>query len=421
MSDRMSERTVASLRRHGRHRVSDNLYLQVGEDGRRSWVFRYQLGGKAHMMGLGSAELRTLAEARDLAHQLRRQLHLEGSDPLQHRRAMRAQAKIDDARSITFADCTARFLETHRAGWRSAKHAKEWEATLREYAFPIIGEMPVASIDTDAVMRVLEQGVEAGHGHPARRFWEARTETASRVRGRIEGVLDWAKVRGHRDGDNCARWRGHLDKMLPRRSRVRKVEHLAAMSYAEVPELMRALRNRQDVASAVLRFIILTCLRLNEALGARWSEIDLDAAILTVPAERTKAGKEHRVPLSREAVELLRNLPRDGDLIFHYAAHPDRKLHHSEPLKVLKNLTGGNFTVHGTARSTFSTWAHETTTYPSHIIEMALAHTVGSAVERAYQRSDLFSRRRQLMEAWGSFLAAPPVKRSEVVVPLARA
>jgi integrase len=400
MSDRMSERTVASLRRHGRHRVSDNLYLQVGKDGRRSWVFRYQLGGKAHMMGLGAADLRTLAEARELAHQLRRQLHLEGVDPLQHRRVELAQAKIDDARSSAFQECAARFIKAHETNW-SARHRQAWRNTLTQHVYPTIGAVPVGQIGKDEVLRCLEP------------IWHDLPVTAARVRNRIAQVLDWAAARDLRSHDNPAK----RPKLLP--TIKRQVRHLTAMSYAEVPAFLLELRKQQGVAARALEFAILTATRRGEVLGARWEEIDLDHAVWTIPPERMKGGKTLRIPLSRQAVDLLQGLPRDGDLVFHRPQHPARMLRHSEPLRVIRRMGRGE-TVHG-FRSSFSDWAHETTGYPNHIIEMSLAHTVGTAVERAYQRSDLFSRRRQLMDAWSAFLAAPPAAGGEVVALRGRA
>ena len=399
MSDRMTEREVASLRRHGRHRVSDNLYLQIGEDGRRSWLFRYQLGGRAHQMGLGSADLRTLAEARELVHAERRRLHLEGVDPLQHRRAT---AKLDAARGVTFQECAAQYLAAHRSGWRSNKHAQDWTSSIRDHVLPVIGDLSVSSIDTAAVMRVLEP------------IWRDRTETASRVRGRIESVLDWAKVRGYRDGENPARWRGHLDHLLPTKSKVWKVEHHAAMPYTELPVFMVALREEEDIAARALKFMILTAARSGEVLGARWAEINLADKTWIVPAERMKGQREHRVPLSPAAVELLRDLPRDGALVFHHPRHLDRTLHHSEPLKVLQHLSGGAFTVHG-FRSSFRDWAAETTAYPNHVIEQALAHTIGNAVEAAYRRGDLLEKRRRLMDVWSEFCISAPIERGMVV------
>jgi integrase len=402
MNDKMTPLAVSRIKQRGRHRVSDNLYLQVGEDGRRSWVFRYQQGGRAHMMGLGSYALRTLAEARELAHTLRRQLHLDGVDPLVHRRDALAQAKIEAARAISFQECAAQFLKAHEDNW-SSKHRRAWQQTLAQYAYPVLGSLSVQQIGKDEVLRCLDP------------IWRERPVTAARVRNRIAQVLDWAAARDLRSHDNPATAR----KLLPKIKR--KVEHLAAMPFAKLPDFMPKLRDEPTITARLLEFLILTATRLDEARLARWGEINLADRTFEIPSSRMKTGQPHKVPLSTQAVELLQALPRDGNLVFHHPRHLDRPVHHSAPLKLLQRQSGGNFTVHGTARSAFSTWAHETTSYPNHVIEMSLAHTVGSAVERAYQRSDLFARRRQLMDAWSAFLSAPPIERGDVVVPLARA
>jgi len=399
MNERMSPRAIASLRAKGRHRVSDNLYLQVGEDGRRSWVFRYQHGGKAHAMGLGSVELRTLSEARELAHEMRRRLHLEHVDPLQHRRTARVLAKIDAARSVSFKDCVERFLQGHEASW-SPRHRQAWRNTLTQHVLPVLGDIPVAQVGKDEVLRCLEP------------IWRDLPVTAARVRNRVAQILDWAAARDLRSTENPAKH----PKLLPRIRR--RVQHLAAMRYAQMPAFMAALRQQQDVASAAMQFIVLTCARLNEALGAHWSEIDLDAAVWTVPGERMKGGKPHRVPLSRQAVELLQALPRNGDLVFHHPERSDRRLHHSEPLRLMRRL-GRTETVHG-FRSTFRDWASERTGFPYEVCERALAHRTGTEAARAYARSDLLEERRKLMAAWATFLNTPPaeVERGEVVVPM---
>jgi integrase len=398
MNDKMTPLAVSRIKQRGRHRVSDNLYLQVGEDGRRSWVFRYQQGGRAHMMGLGSYALRTLAEARELAHTLRRQLHLDGVDPLVHRRDALAQAKLDAARATTFEECAARFLKDHESNW-SLKHRKAWQQTLAQYAYPVLGSLPVSAIDKDAVLRCLEP------------IWHDRPVTAARVRNRIAQVLDWAAARDLRSHDNPATAR----KLLPKIKR--KVAHLAALPFTELPKFMPKLRGEPGITARLLEFLILTATRLDEARLARWGEIEGD--IWTVPSERMKGGGEpHRVPLSARAVELLQGLPRDGDLVFHHPRHLDRPAHHAAPTKLLQRLSGGSHTVHGTARAAFSSWAHETTGYPDHVIEMSLSHTVGTAVSRAYQRSDLFEKRRRLMDEWARHCTTPPIERGDVVVSL---
>jgi integrase len=396
MSDKMTERAIASLRRHGRHRVSDNLYLQIGKDGRRSWVFRYQLGGKAHMMGLGAVDLRTLAEAREVTHELRRRLHLQGLDPLQHRRVERAQAQLETARSITFEECAARFLKAHEQNNWSRKHRQQWHNTLAQHVYPVLGDVPIGQVGKDEVLRCLEP------------IWHDLPVTAARVRNRIAQVLDWAAARDLRSHDNPAKHPKLLSTVR------RQVRHLSAMPYDQVPAFLLELRKQQDVAARALEFTILTAARLGEVLGARWDEINGD--IWTVPGERMKSGKPHRVPLSRQAVELLQGLPRDGDLVFHRPQHPARMLHHSEPLRVMRRL-GRRETIHG-FRSSFRDWCSERTAFPYEVCERALAHVTGSQAARAYARSDLLEERRRLIEQWTIFLNAPPVERGQVVVPM---
>jgi integrase len=416
MGDRMTPLAISRLRYDGRRRdgerrrgsirrsCGDNLYVQVGRDNRKSWVFRYQINGKSHMAGIGPVNLVTLAEAREITHEMRRML-LKGIDPLVHKRTARAQAQLDEARAITFRECAEAYIRSHEAGWRSAAHRQQWRNTLVQYVHPELGDLPVSAIDTAAVLRCLQP------------IWHTHTETASRLRGRIENVLDWAKVRGYRDGENVARWRGHLDKMLPRRSKVRRVEHLSAMPYTELPSFMAALRAQDGIAARALEFTILTAARAGEVVGARWSEINLIDKVWTVPAARMKAGKDHRVPLSHRAIELLRALPRNGDLIFP-SPKLGRVLHLSEPLRMMR-LLGRSETVHG-LRSSFRDWSADRTNFRADVCEAALAHRIGDAVRLAYQRGDLFEQRSRLMSMWAEFCDTPPVERSDVVVQLAR-
>jgi integrase len=395
MSKKLSERAVAGLRRHGRHCVSDNLYLRVGK-GRRAWEFRYQLGGKKHHLGLGAADLRSLASARQEAHKLRQQLHLEGVDPLQHRRVAHAQAALDAARSVTFAECTERFLKGHESSW-SVRHRQAWRNTLTQYVFPQLGEVPISAIGKDEVLRVLEP------------IWHDLPVTAARVRNRIAQVLDWAIARDLRSSDNPAA----LRKLLPQINR--QVRHLSAMPYAQLPAFMAALHQQQDVAARALELAILTAARLSEVLGMCWSEVDLTEAVWTVPAERMKGKREHRIALSKPALRLLQALSRDADLIFHHPQHPDHLLHHSEPLQVMRRM-GRRETVHG-MRSAFRDWASERTAFPYEVCERALAHVTGSAASRAYARSDRLEERRKLMQAWAMYLDTPAAKaeRGEIV------
>jgi len=386
-------------KRPGMYCDGDGLYLQVGEAG-ASWLYRFMLNGRAREMGLGPLALYGLSDARALAHDARRLRH-QGIDPIEHRRAARAQTRLDDAKAVTFQECAERYIASHRAGWRNAKHAEQWESSLRRFALPVIGALPVQAIDTALVMKVLEQEVREGNKSIAL-LWEARPETASRLRGRIESILGWAKARGYRAGENPARWKDHLDNLLPERSRVRKGEHYAAMPYNDLPGFLVELRQKKGIDARALEFTILTAARVSEAVGARWSEISGDVWI--VPAERMKGGKPHRAPLSRRAIELLEALPRDGDLMFPGPKF-GRALNINAPRKVLIGM-GQNVTVHG-FRSSFRDWAAEQTHFPREVAEMALAHAIPSAVEAAYRRGDLFEKRRRLMDAWSDYCTSP--------------
>jgi integrase len=341
-------------------------------------------------MGLGSCKLYSLAEARDLA-QAARKLRHQGIDPIEQRRADRAQNLLAAATATTFQQCADAYIAAHRASWRSAVHAGQWETTLATYAAPVIGELPVAAIDTPLVLKVIEP------------LWATKPETASRLRGRIEAILDWAKVRGYRTGENPARWRGHLDHLLPSRSKVQRVKRHEAVPYAELPALMAELAAIDHPAVPALAWTILTAARAGETLGATWDEIDTVARTWTIPGQRMKAGKDHRVPLSAAALSLLGSR-REGRVF---------EIGENAMAGLLKKLCPG-VTVHG-CRSSFSDWAHERTNYSNHAIEMSLAHAIGTAVERAYRRTDLFDQRRRLMEQWAMFCTTAPVETGTVI------
>ena len=375
------------------------LYLQITEGG-ASWVYRYMLNGRAREMGLGPLALFGLQEARAKAQDARRLRH-EGVDPIEHRRTARAQQQLDAAKAVTFQQCAERYIASHRAGWRHAKHVEQWESSLQRLAFPVIGALPVQAINTALVMNVIEA------------IWDEKPETASRVRGRIESILDWAKARGYRTGENPARWKGHLKNLLPPRSKVRMVENYAAMPYDQLPALMVELRVQDGIDARALEFTILTAARVSEAVGARWSEISGD--VWTIPAERMKGGKPHRVPLSRRAMDLLKALPRNGDLIFP-GPKLGRALNINAPRKLLIDM-GHSVTVHG-FRSSFRDWVAERTSYPNHVAEAALAHAVADKVEKAYRRTDLFEKRRRLMADWAAWCLRPISVNAGNVVPL---
>jgi integrase len=416
-ANRLTALKVDKLKGPGMYADGGGLYLRVTPEGTKNWVYRFMLNGRPRWMGLGPLALYGLQEARGKALNARRLRH-EGVDPIDTRRAARLRERLEAAKAMTFKQCAEAYVASHRAGWRNAKHAAQWDTTLGTYTEPIIGALPVQAIDTALVMKVLEQEVGGAPGQAKGSLWTARPETASRLRGRIEVILDWAKVRGYRDGENPARWRGHLDKLLPPRSKVHKVEHHAALPYAELSGFIRDLRAQEGVAARALEFAILTAARTGETIGATWDEINWKEKVWAVPAGRMKAGKEHRVPLCTRALAILAELKPTTE------AAGDRKQFlfeggkSGEPISTmamdrLLRRMNRDITVHG-FRSTFRDWAAERMNFPREVVEKALAHTVGSKVEAAYRRGDLFEKRRRLMEAWGRFCFAS----SAEVIPL---
>ena len=396
---KLSAFTVSRAKEPRYYGDGGGLWLQVTKAGAKSWVFRFTLRDRSREMGLGPLHTVSLADARDAALQCRRLLR-EGIDPIEDRRDKRAAALLDAARAMTFNSCAEAYIEAHEAGWRSAKHAGQWRATLKTYAGPVLGELAVQSIDVGLVMKVLEP------------IWVEKTETASRLRGRIEGVLDWATVRGYRRGENPARWRGHLDSLLPSRAKVRRVKHHAALPYAEIGAFMRELRTQNGFAATALEFAILTATRTSETIGATWDEIDLAAGVWTIPATRIKAGSEHRVPLSVPALDILKrmNKTRLGDNVFPGGKH-GKPLSNMALLKVKERMGRADLTVHG-FRSTFRDWAAEQTNFPREVAEKSLAHAIGDRVEAAYRRGDLFQKRKRLMDEWSRFCDSPAARRA---------
>lgn len=379
----------------GWHCDGRGLYLQcsAGADGSicRSWVYRYRAGNRERYMGLGPIVDVTLAEAREKALAARK-LRLDGIDPIEHRKGLRTAARLEAAKAMTFGACVDAYLETHEAAWRNLTHRHQWRMTLTEYCKPI-ASLPVKDINTDLVLRVLTP------------LWKTRTETAKRLRGRIERVLSWAKGRGLRDGENPARWSGHLDEMLPSPAKIAAARHHPALPYTQLPEFMTELRERDSLSALALEFTILTVARTGEVIGAEWrSEIDLEAKVWTIPASRMKGGVPHKVPLCDRAVEILFRLPHNSDRVF--------PLSNMAMLQLIKGLQPG-LTVHG-FRSTFMDWAHECTNHPKVVIDMALAHKVGDKVEAAYRRGDLFVKRTRLMDAWAMYCSSTPVAGATV-------
>ena len=435
---------VPRIKATGMYSDGGGLYLQVREstedEPARSWIFRYAMHGKERYMGLGSLNTFSLAEARELARECRQKVS-KGVDPLAAREEQRHATGIAAARNITFRQAAEEYIEAHQSGWRNAKHAAQWPATLETYAYPIIGTLSVQQIDAGLVRRVLEQIVTVSERDDSgamveRRasFWHAKTETANRVRGRIESILARATALGYRTGDNPARWRGHLAEAFPRRSKVQKVEHHPALPYSEIGGFVEALRLREGIAPRALEFLILTACRSGEVIEARWREIDLDNKVWTIPAERMKAGREHRVPLSQPALAILRDVAarqhKKADFVFPSSAG-DAPLSDMALLAVIRRMNGkdqppawhdknGNAIVPHGFRSTFRDWASEQTNYPRDVAEAALAHAIEDKTEAAYRRGDLFEKRYRLMNEWARFCESSSTVAKKVVAINAR-
>jgi integrase len=383
----------------GTYSAGDGLYLQVTSPEIRSWIFRYQLNGRRREMGLGSYPLIGLADARERTRAARQDVK-EGRDPIEARKEAQAAATLAAARAMTFRACAEQYIEAHKAGWRSPIHAAQWPSTLEAYVYPVFGQIPVPDVDLALVMKVLQP------------IWTKKPETASRVRGRIEAILDWARARGYRTGDNPARWRGLLDQLLPPRAKVRKVKHHAALPFEELGAFIAELRKLDGIAPRALEFLILTAARTSEVTGATPDEIK--DGVWTVPADRIKAGREHRVPLSPRAVEILEQVaPLSGKYLFP-GGRKGQPLSENGLLAVLDRMGRSDITVHG-FRSTFKDWASECTAYPNEVSEMALAHAIPSGVERAYRRGDLFAKRAKMMADWARFCGVPKPASGSVV------
>lgn len=379
------------------------LYLQVGQAGGRSWIYRYTLSGRRREMGLGTFKKSTkdtspqvsLSQARMRAAAAR-SLVQDGKDPIGARDAERAKKRLLAARGVTWDQAVDQFLEGHLGSWRNKKHRQQWRNTLDTYAKPILGGLAVSAIGTPEVIKVLDP------------IWHKKPETASRVRGRIERILDWTKVRGYREGENPARWRGHLDKVFPARAKVRKVKHHAAVPIDDLPTVYGRLAKAKGIAAMAVRFTILTAVRPSETTGGVWPEVDRKNALWAIPPERMKADREHRVTLSREALTILEEMAeiRTDKQIF--PGHKEKRpLSLTALSKALKAAGGGKATVHGTARSTFKDWASERTSFPSEVSEMALAHSIGDKVEAAYRRGELLKKRAAMMQQWATFVSTP--------------
>ena len=393
--NRLTALQVQKLSKPGYHADGAGLHLCVKATGGKSWIFRYRYGGKEREMGLGPLHTVSLAEAREKALAQRKML-LDGVDPLAAKHASEVQRKLAEASVITFDTAATSYIASHRAGWKNEKHAEQWTNTLTTYASPVFGSLPVADITTPLVLRVLEP------------IWTTKTETASRVRGRVEKILDWCKTQGYRTGDNPAAWRGHLENLLSAPQKTKKVEHHPALPWREIGAFMQALRTMPGAAALATEFIILTNCRTSEAIEARWSEIDTVEKRWTIPAARMKAAKEHTIPLSDAALAVLQRLKaetKEGEFVFP-GGKKNTPLSNMACLALLKRMGRSDLTVHG-FRSSFRDWAGEATAHPREVIEHAMSHQLKDKAEAAYQRGSLLERRRVLMADWANYCAQP--------------
>jgi integrase len=404
----LSAKRVQRLKAEGRYHdaLVPGLYLQITASGARSWLLRFELNGKERMMGLGSAAIFTLAHARERGREARRLL-ADGVDPLATKHAAKQAAKLAEQRKLTFREAAQKYFDHYEGKWTNASHRDAFLGTLGSYAFPVLGDMDVATIDTSDIHRVLDP------------IWKTKSVTADRVRSRIEQVLDWCVVRGHRPpGTNPARWVGHLQHSLAAPRKLAPIQHHPALPYAELPGFIATLRRAQGSAARALEFLILTAARSGEVRGATWNEINFADATWTVPAARMKGRKEHRVPLTKPVLDLLRDLPReDGPFVF-IGNRPGESLGRNDMAWLLGERMGVKAaTIHG-FRSTFRDWAGEQTSVPPDICEAALAHARGDKTVQAYARGDLFNKRRALMMAWTKFCTMLPGKAEGDVIPL---
>ena len=365
------------------------LYLQIGKAGKKAWVYRYKIDGKERRQGLGSSIDVSLSDARAAASESRK-LRLENKDPIDEKNKKKTESHLASAKTTTFKECAISFIDSHKSGWTNKKHIDQWTNTLTTYAYPIIGDLSVQDVDTSLTMKVLEP------------IWATKTETATRVRQRIENILDWAKAREFRMGENPARWRGHLDMLLPNPAKIQKVKHFSAMPYMETPAYFTELRKRNILSAKALAFIILTATRSNETRSARWSEIDIDGAMWTIPEDRMKAKREHKVPLSPECLQILEEAKAFKINDFVFPGDNKKTGISSAALQRLLRETQSEATIHG-FRSSFRDWCAEMTNYDSKLAEFALAHQLSDATEAAYLRSKMVDKRRKLMDAWSRY------------------
>ena len=408
---KLSALQVTKLSKPGLYGDGGGLTLQITKTGVKSWLFRYMLAGKAYGMGLGATHTISLQEARKKALDARKQL-VDGINPLLAKKHAQIAVALENAKMMTFDQCAEAYIAAHKASWKNAKHTSQWTNTLATYASPVFGQQPIAEIDTALVVKCLAP------------IWEKKTETASRLRGRIESVLGWATTSGYRSGENPARWKGHLDNLLANISKSSRSKHHPSLPWQHISKFIIAIRAREGMSARAIEFTILTACRSGEVRGAKWSEFDLDDRVWTIPAERMKAHREHQVPLSEATLKLLVSIPRDNELVF--AGTKGQILSDMSMTAVIRRMNaddqsiwvdsdGNRITVHG-FRSTFRMWAAETTAYPREVAEHALAHQLPDAVERAYQRGTQFAKRVALMSDWSYYCA--PVQNNAAVKPI---
>ena len=402
---RLSALQVTKLTKPGLYGDGGGLTLQITPSGAKSWLFRYMVAGKSQAMGLGPTHTVSLAEARQKALEARKLL-IDGINPLAAKKQNRIAAALANAKMMTFDQCANAYILAHKASWKNAKHADQWTNTLNTYASPVFGNLPVAEIDTGLVVKCLAP------------IWESKTETATRVRGRIESVLGWATTSGYRTGENPARWKGHLENLLATISKSSRTKNHPSLPWQRIGAFMLALRTREGVSARAVEFAILTACRSGEVRGARWSEFDTAGKLWTIPAERMKAKREHQVPLSDAALALLGSITKDDDADVVFAGTKGQPLSDMSLTAVIRRMNGDEkpmwvdangegITVHG-FRSTFRMWTAETTNYPREVAEHALAHQLPDAVERAYQRGSQFAKRAALMAEWAAYCATVP-------------
>ena len=390
-----SAKSVEAIKEVGYHTCAKGLYLQVSKQGTKSWLFRYTspITKKRREMGLGSLDFVSLAEARQLAVDNKR-LVIHGKDPIEERKQSQLQKQLEQARNLTFREVAEACIQSKSHGWKNAKHAQQWTNSLEAYVFPILGHLPISEVSTDLVLKILDP------------IWVTKAETASRVRQRIETIWDYGKARNYVSGENPARLKGHLDKILSKTAKVKRVRHFPALPYNEIGSFVKELRTRSGYSALGLEFLILTAARTGEIIGAKWSEIDLEKAVWTIPSERMKAGVEHRVPLSSRAFEILESITsnRNPEEYIFSGWKRNTGLSNNAFLALLKKMERSDITTHG-FRSTFRDWAaEEAHQFPNDTVELALAHKVANAVEAAYRRGDQLERRRELMSEWDKFI-----------------